>query len=225
MRLNRFIAGASGLSRRAADEAIAAGRVVVNERPGSLGQTVETGDRVELDGKVLVLPEHHTYVIYHKPIGFITSRQQQGDTPTIYENLPVELQRLQSVGRLDKDTSGLLVLTDDGDYAHEQTHPSFEKEKRYEVQLSKPLSEDDANHLRNGVALKDGPSRLGIEMVDGKDVVVKISEGRNRQIRRSFDALGYNVIGLHRTDFGELTLGKLKPGEWRAFSPKEAADA
>lgn len=220
MRLNRYVAAASGLSRRGADDAIAAGHVSVNGRPGSLGQTVTDSDRVELDGTLLIVPEHHTYIIFYKPVNTVTSRRRQGTTPTIYDRLPSEFHRLRSVGRLDRYSSGLLVLTDDGDYAHRQTHPSFEKNKRYEVKLSKPLSSDDANHLRNGVVLEDGLSRMGLEAVRGTSVVVILREGRNRQIRRSFAALGYAVVELHRTDFGDLSLDGLKPGEWRQFNPE-----
>jgi pseudouridine synthase len=215
MRLNRYIASANGMSRRAADEAISAGRVRVGEERGTLGQVVTDDDRVYLDDKLLSLPKEFTYIIYNKPVGLVVSRQHQGDDEIIYDHLPPEFERLRSVGRLDRDSSGLLVLTDDGDYAHKQTHPTFEKSKRYEVRLDKPLKDDDAQLLRAGVALEDGMSRLGLSDIKSKDVVVTISEGRNRQIRRSFEALGYTVIGLHRTDFGDLSLDGLKPGEWR----------
>jgi 23S rRNA pseudouridine2605 synthase len=220
MRLNRYLAQATGLSRRGADEIIEAGRVRVNDGLSALGQLVTTSDQVWLDGAPLEMPQEHRYVIFHKPVGTITSRRQQGSTPTIYRQLPADFERLRSVGRLDRDSSGLLVLTDDGDYAHRLSHPSFQKNKRYEVELSRPLSQDDANHLRNGVQLEDGLSRLGLEQANDRHVVVTISEGRNRQIRRSFDALGYTVVKLHRTNLGDLALGDLKPGEWRDFRPE-----
>lgn len=219
MRLNRYIASANGMSRRAADDAIGDGRLRVNGKPGLLGQNVEASDSVTLDGEPITLPVAHTYVIFNKPISHVTSRVQQGDTPTIYALLPPELHRLRSVGRLDRDSSGLLVLTDDGDYAFRQTHPSFQKEKRYEVGLSSPLTPADAAKLRHGVALADGVSRLGLDDVNGCNVTVRLSEGRNRQIRRSFGALGYEVVRLHRTHFGALVLGDLQPGEWRSFVP------
>jgi pseudouridine synthase len=224
MRLNRYIAQASGLSRRSADEAISAGRIKVGDQAGVLGQTVSSGDRILLDNEPLAIPEHHTYVAFHKPVGYIASRRQQGTTPTIYSLLPPDLQRLRNVGRLDRDSSGLLVLTDDGNYAHRQTHPSFGKDKRYEIELSRPLDKADIGQLRHGVKLDDGLSRLSIEEVDGNKAVVRLSEGRNRQIRRSFAALGYEVKELHRTDFGDLHLGKLKPGEWRSFTPEGVSD-
>jgi pseudouridine synthase len=195
--------------------------VRITENPGSLGQDVAEGAEVRLDGEVITIPDSLTYIIYNKPVGLVVSRRHQGEASTIYDKLPPEFERLRPVGRLDRDSSGLLVLTDDGDYAHEQTHPSFEKTKRYEIKLNTPLSHDDANHLRQGVSLDDGPSRLGLETTGGSFVVVTISEGRNRQIRRSFEALDYSVIALHRTDFGSLSLGALKPGAWRHFNSAE----
>jgi len=219
MRLNRYVASANGMSRRAADDAIAGGRLKVNGDTGRLGQNVETSDRVSLDGKTLTLPVAYTYVIFNKPVGHVASRVQQGNTPTIYALLPPELHRLRSVGRLDRDSSGLLVLTDDGDYAFRQTHPSFQKEKRYEVGLSQKLTPQDADKLRSGVVLEDGVSALSLDNIDDHGVTVRLSEGRNRQIRRSFGALGYDVVRLHRTHFGTLVLGDLKPGEWRKFVP------
>lgn len=215
MRLNRYIASATGLSRRAADEAIAAGRVRISAAHGELGQEVSDSDQVYLDDKLLKLPESFTYIVYNKPVGLVVSRKHQGEADTIYDHLPPELERLRNVGRLDRDSSGLLVLTDDGDYAHRQTHPKFEKSKRYEVRLDKPLKAVDLKLLEAGVELDDGISRLALSNVHGTDLVVTMSEGRNRQIRRSFEALGYQVVGLHRTNFGELGLDGLKPGEWR----------
>ncbi len=215
MRLNRYIASATGLSRRAADDAITAGRVRVSNFRGELGQEVSDTDQVFLDDILLKLPESYTYIIYNKPIGLIVSRKHQGQADTIYDHLPPEFERLRSVGRLDRDSSGLLVLTDDGDYAHRQTHPKYMKTKRYEVRLDQPLKAADIKHLEAGVTLDDGASRLTLSNMRGTDVVVTMSEGRNRQIRRSFEALGYRVVGLHRTNFGEHDLDGLKPGEWR----------
>ena len=219
MRLNRYIASANGMSRRAADDAIAAGRINVNGVLGVLGQNIEASDTVTLDSSPLKLPVAYAYVIFNKPSGPIASRVQQGKTPTIYAGLPSEFRRLRSVGRLDGDSSGLLVLTDDGDYAFRQTHPSFQKEKRYEVSLATKLTSGDAEKLRLGVDLEDGLSRLGLSEINGRDVTVRLSEGRNRQIRRSFGALGYEVVRLHRTHFGTLDLSDLKAGEWRTFTP------
>jgi pseudouridine synthase len=221
MRLNRYIAQATGISRRAADEAITAGRVRLEQKKAVLGQDISDRDKVYLDERLLATLSEFTYIIYYKPIGLVVSRRQQGNASTIYDRLPAEFENLRSVGRLDRESSGLLVLTDDGDYAHRQTHPSFEKTKRYEVRLNKPLEADDAKHLQQGVKLEDGMSKLGIESSEAMNVVVILKEGRNRQIRRSFAALDYRVVKLHRTDFGNLNLGGLKPGEWRKFTPNQ----
>jgi pseudouridine synthase len=132
---------------------------------------------------------------------------------------------LKSVGRLDRDSSGLLVLTDDGMYAHQHLHPSFTKTKRYTVKLSKPLSETDAALLQSGVELDDGLSRLQLKDIDGRAMTVILHEGRNRQIRRSFSALGYRVVQLHRTNFGSLKLGELEPGEYRELTKAELSYA
>lgn len=219
MRLNQFLARTSGLSRRAADFAISQGRVLVNDVEPQIGQSVTERDGVRLDGDELTLPQQFTYIRFHKPVGVITSHRQQGKTPTVYSLLPESFDRLHTVGRLDRDSSGLLILTDDGDFAHSQTHPSFVKDKVYEVTLSRSLSHDERRLLERGVKLEDGPSRLTFLSHRDDRAVVKLTEGRNRQIRRTFAAVGHEVIVLHRTKFGGLELGDLAPGTWEAFVP------
>ena len=153
MRLNRFVAAASGLSRRAADAAIAAGRVQLAGQPASLGQIVEANASVELDGQPLQLPATHHYILLHKPAGYVTSRRRQGSDPTIYELLPADFAALRPVGRLDRDSSGLLLLSDDGDFIQRHTHPSFGKDKQYEIDLDRPLAPADRRQLEAGVDL------------------------------------------------------------------------
>lgn len=225
MRLNKYIALASGMSRRAADEVIDGGHVTVDGEIAGVGTQAEDGQVVALDGKKLSLPEEHTYIMFNKPAGYVCSRLQQGDTETIYALLPEPMNTLKSVGRLDRDSSGLLVLTNDGTYAHQHLHPSFTKTKRYTVKLSKVLSDEHAALLQSGVELDDGMSRLQLKDVEGKSMTVILHEGRNRQIRRSFAALGYRVVQLHRTNFGSLKLGELQPGEYRPLSRAELAYA
>ncbi len=219
MRLNQYLAQYAGLSRRQADIAISEGRVVVNDQPGRLGQAITHGDKVELDGHP-VSPKPYTYIIMHKPVGYVASRAAQGKHPTLYELLPPELNELKTVGRLDQDSSGLLVLTNDGELAHELTHPSFAKSKSYEVKLNRSLQPDDLEKLGQGVELPDGSSQLEVEQRDDY-LVVTMHEGRNRQIRRTFEALGYNVKQLKRTRFGKFDLGDLKPGEFRTVERKD----
>ncbi len=212
MRINKFVASASGLSRRAADRAIADGRVRINDRPVLVGQLVVESDVVTLDGQVLTPPIATTTIMLSKPAGYVVSRDGQG-SPTVYELLPAELHHLKSVGRLDKDSSGLLLLTNDGQLAQQLTHPSYQKEKVYEVELEYPLKSADKQKIEQGIALSDGPSRLQLSGNDSR-WTVRLSEGRNRQIRRTFAALNYRVIKLHRTQFGNYKLMDLLQGNY-----------
>lgn len=215
VRINKFVALASGLSRRAADAAIEQGRVFVDGRPPVVGQTI-TGDHVvTLDGKRLHAPQTLRTIIMHKPVGVVVSRNGQG-SKTIYDLLPPELHNLKPIGRLDKDSSGLLLLTDDGALAHELTHPRFAKTKIYEIKLDKPLEPLHRQMISDhGVQLNDGPSKLQLEKLNGNPATWKIimREGRNRQIRRTFAALGYTVTTLHRVQFGPYIL-KGQPGSY-----------
>lgn len=213
MRINQYIAHASGLSRRQADTAIAAGRVRLNGATAPLGATIAAGDTVELDGTSLQAPTYQTIAL-HKPPGYVTSRRKQGNTPTIYALLPPELHVLKPVGRLDRDSSGLLLLTNDGELAQQLQHPSRGHRKRYEVQLDRRLEADDAQQLQRGVKLDDGISKLVVQQRHGY-IEVWLEEGRNRQIRRSFAAVDYRVTRLHRTNVGDMILGKLASGQWQ----------
>ncbi len=217
-RLNKFVALALGVSRRQADELIERGKVRVNGQIAVLGQQITPEDIVECGG-VAISAQKHQLILLHKPIGYLCSRASQGGVPTIYELLPRELHHLKPVGRLDKDSSGLILLTNDGDFAHQMTHPSFHKTKRYLVTLNQPLQPLHRQMISDfGVDLPDGRSQLTLERQhDGDDRrwVVQMSEGRNRQIRRTFAALGYTVTKLHRTNFGNYALGDIKRGQWR----------
>lgn len=219
MRINRFVARASGLSRRAADTAVADGRVMIGKRVAVLGDAVGDGDVVTLDGGVLQIPTNRT-IMLHKPAGSVTSRRQQGATPTIYAFLPEELHDLKPVGRLDRDTSGLLLLTNDGELAQELQHPSSGKTKRYLVWLDRPLTDRDMKKIASGITLGDGPSYMEVQPESGH-YSVTLQEGRNRQIRRSFGALKRRVTKLHRTDFGPYALEGLQAGKWRELVPAE----
>lgn len=220
MRINKYIAASTGLSRRAADKAVQDGRVQVNDAVVINAVDVQPSDKVRLDGQLLSSPtnEHQT-IIFNKPKGYVVSRDGQGSR-TIYDILPHELAMLKPVGRLDKDSSGLLLLTDDGQLAHELTHPSFQKTKIYEVTLDQPLQPLHRQMISEmGITLDDGPSRLGLERLEeGNDQKWRIimHEGRNRQIRRTFAGVGYTVTQLHRTQFGSYTLpSTLMPGQYQ----------
>jgi 23S rRNA pseudouridine2605 synthase len=214
MRINKFVARATGMSRRAADAAISEGRITINLRPAAKGSAAGGSDTVRLDSKVLELPAAATTVMLNKPAGYVCSRDGQGSR-TIYDLLPADLHHLKPVGRLDKDSSGLILLTDDGELANRLTHPRYAKEKIYEIKLDKPLSDEHKKRIGAGVELDDGPSRLKIDRMKGPSLRVSMSEGRNRQIRRTFAALGYEVRALHRTAFGPYDLGTCSRGRHR----------
>jgi 23S rRNA pseudouridine2605 synthase len=221
VRLNKYLSTNFGISRREADELISAGKVLVNKKPAELGARVGDNDEVSIAGKN-IKKEELRYFALNKPTGYVCSKKRQGDTPTIYELLPKELQNLKNVGRLDKDSSGILLLTNDGDFAFEMTHPKFHKTKVYEVEIDRDLAPLHQQMISDfGVTLTDGKSQLRLEKLDTDDKRKKwrvtMSEGRNRQIRRTFDALGYKVVKLHRVSFGIYSLSGLKPGEYVEF--------
>jgi len=218
MRLNKFVALSLGVSRRKADELIEQGKILVNGDRAVLGQQISQSDTVLYNSQELHI-QPKKLILLHKPVGYLCSRASQGGVPTIYELLPKSLHHLKPIGRLDKDSSGLILLTNDGDFAHQMTHPSFYKMKRYLVTLDQPLQPLHRQIINDfGVQLPDGPSRLTLERQhDGDDRrwIVQMNEGRNRQIRRTFAALGYTVKKLHRTDFGNYSLGGMKRGEFQ----------
>jgi 23S rRNA pseudouridine2605 synthase len=220
-RLNKYLAFHLGLSRREADDLIAAGKVSINGEVAELGNRLKPGDKVAVQGKAIKEKTEYSYVLLNKPIGYVSSRKQQGEHETLYALLPSELHSLKPVGRLDKDSSGLLLLTDDGDFAYNMTHPKFYKVKTYEVSLDRGLEPLHQQMISDyGVQLEDGPSKLSLEKVNDtqKDWVVTMHEGRNRQIRRTFASLGYTVTKLHRTSFGGYKIGALAPGQFEIIS-------
>ncbi|MEO8105101.1 MAG: pseudouridine synthase [Candidatus Saccharibacteria bacterium] len=218
MRINKYIALATGYSRRGADELIAAGRVRVNGEVPKAGIQINDLDIVSLDNHPIAPPLETITILYHKPSGYVVSRDGQG-SQTIYDLLPVKYHELKPVGRLDKYSSGLLLLTNDGQLANELTHPRYAKIKIYEIGLNNPLAPLHRQMIsEHGIMLDDGVSKLQLERLhDGDDTQWRITmhEGRNRQIRRTFASLGYHVKQLHRTHFGDhrldgLGVGKLK---------------
>jgi 23S rRNA pseudouridine2605 synthase len=219
MRINKFVAQATGLSRRVADAAIAKGRVGVNGKPAANGHEVHPNDVVTLGGRRLALATFTT-IMLNKPVGYVCSRNGQG-SKTIYDLLPPDLHHLKPVGRLDKDSSGLLLLTNNGDLANRLTHPSFQKQKIYEIKLDKSLTPADLAKINQGVRLDDGISHLILEATRGSSksltptYKIRMAEGKNRQIRRTLKALGYTVISLHRTQFGPYTLTNIAIGKFR----------
>ena len=219
MRINKFVASATGLSRRVADDAIVNGRVKINTWIARVVDQVSIDDIVTLDGIDIKLPDTTTTIMLNKPVGYVCSRSGQGSL-TIYELLPKNYYHLKTVGRLDKDSSGLLILTNDGDLANNLTHPRYAKTKIYEVSLDKVLQPLHQQMITNyGIQLDDGLSKLMLDKLDtqGMNWQVSMHEGRNRQIRRTFASLGYNVNRLHRTSFGNYQIDSLKTAEYKVL--------
>lgn len=218
MRINKYIAAATGISRRVADKAVEQGNVLINGEPATPGQEVTDQDEVIVSGKTIKPPDQTQTIMFNKPTGYVVSRDGQG-SKTIYELLPPELHHLKPIGRLDKDSSGLLLLTNDGQLAQELTHPKYQKTKVYEVHLSQPLAPLHHQMISDhGLQLTDGLSKLILERLrDGNDQDWKVimHEGRNRQIRRTFAALGYSITRLHRTHFGPYALKGLSSEQIR----------
>ena len=219
LRLNKFLAERLGVSRREADDLIAGGQILVNDKTAILGEKIDKNDKICYNGKIVPFDTEFLYLAFHKPIGYVCSRRAQGQAPTLYELLPKKYHHLKTVGRLDKDSSGLILLTNDGDFAFQMTHPKFRKNKVYEVSLDRPLEPLHQQMISDyGVEIGDGISQFKI-IKDGSQYLVFLTEGRNRQIRRTFEALGYIVTKLHRIQFGKYELGNLKPGEYVIIEP------
>lgn len=217
IRLNKLLAERLGVSRREADNLIVAQKVLVNGEVARLGQRVEETDKIVCDGKQLANTTDYIYLILNKPVGYVSSRKRQGDIPTLYELIPTKYAKLKTVGRLDKNSSGLILLTNDGDFCFRMTHPKFIKTKIYEVRLDQALAPLHQQMIADfGIQLDDGRSQLGLERMDDsrKAWRVTMHEGRNRQIRRTFAAVGYKVKKLHRTDFGNYHLAGLASGDY-----------
>ena len=222
-RLNKHIALQLGISRREADNLIEYDHVRINGEKVTLGARFEIGDEITVKGQPLADDTAFIYLAMNKPIGYVSSRKQQGETPTIYSLLPEQYHHLKPVGRLDKDSSGLILLTNDGDFAYEMTHPKFYKTKKYEVSLDAELAPLHQQMITDhGIQLEDGPSQLSLERADDgrENWLVTMHEGRNRQIRRTFSALGYTVTRLHRTDFGHYSLHDIESGTFSITEKK-----
>ncbi len=225
IRLNRFIANAGICSRREADNLISAGQVKVNGKViAEMGYKVKKTDIVEYKGKKLK-SETHQYVLLNKPRGFVTTTKDPHAKRTVMELVSKACnERIYPVGRLDKETTGLLLFTNDGETAKKLTHPSHKVKKIYQVELDKPITKDDFETILNGVTLEDGPAsvnELAILGDDNKTLGVEIHIGRNRIVRRIFESIGYTVKKLDRVMFASLTKKNLPRGKYRHLSPKE----
>jgi len=222
LRLNKYLALQLGISRREADDYIAAEKVTVNGVTATLGARYAETDVITVNGKKLGKQTDFIYLAFNKPVGYVCSRKPQRDAPTIYTLLPKEYYALKPVGRLDKNSSGLILLTNNGDFAHRMTHPKFAKTKIYKVKIDHDLEPLHQQMISDhGIQLEDGRSQLMLERLsdaDRRQWQVTMGEGRNRQIRRTFASLGYEVQKLHRIQFGNYTLDDLKSGDYTSFS-------
>ncbi|PJE75814.1 23S rRNA pseudouridine synthase F [Candidatus Uhrbacteria bacterium CG10_big_fil_rev_8_21_14_0_10_48_11] len=219
-RINKFIAARSQWSRRQADELIARGLVTVNGTPVTPGATVTDADTVTVNGMTISAPAALLYLMLNKPIGYITTTDRRMSDNVL--DLVPSTQRLFPVGRLDVLSSGLLLLTNDGELTNRLTHPRFEHEKEYVVEVDKTLTEDKLDVLRHGIRLRDKltlPAK--VRRLTDRGFSIAIREGKNRQIRRMCEYVGYNVINLRRTRVLSLSLGNLTVGRWRYLSAEE----
>lgn len=218
IRLNKYLALHLGFSRREADDYIERGYVKVNDIVVNLGARIAETDKVVVNGKPINADTKFQYLALNKPAGYVCSRVSQGGLPTVYELLPPEYHHLKTVGRLDFNSSGLILLTNDGDFTYRLTHPKFTKTKVYKVRLDHELEPLHQQMISDyGVQLEDGPSKMTLERLSDADRIdwqVTMSEGRNRQIRRTFSSLGYEVKKLHRTNFGNYSIGDIRPGKF-----------
>ncbi len=226
MRLNAFLARAGVASRRRADELISAGRVVVNGERGELNTVVRSRDVVEVDGE-RVAAQPLAYILLHKPADVVTTAKDPHGRRTVVELVP-QTPRVVPVGRLDADTTGVLLLTNDGPLAHRLAHPRYGVEKVYEADVEGVPSDDALRALREGVVLDDGVTAPAgarvLERRSGSSLLeLTLHEGRKHQVKRMCDAVGHPVRRLHRSRYAELGLAGVEPGEWRELTPDEVA--
>ena len=226
IRLNKYLANAGICSRREADELITKGLVKVNGvAVTELGVKVTPKDTIEYNDKT-VTPERKCYVLLNKPKDTVTTSDDPNGRKTVMDLVKGACEeRIYPVGRLDRNTTGVLLLTNDGDLASKLTHPKYVKKKIYQVWTDKPISEEDMQHIADGVELDDGPIHADavsyVSPTDRKQAGIEIHSGRNRVVRRIFEALGYHVVKLDRVYFAGLTKKNLQRGRWRYLTQEE----
>ncbi|HIQ66817.1 MAG TPA: rRNA pseudouridine synthase [Candidatus Coproplasma stercoravium] len=228
MRINKYLAQCGVASRRDCDKLVADGRVTVNGRPADVGADVEEGDVIKVDGKVVTLKKNEYYIL-HKPKGYLCTVSDDKGRKTVMDILGSSVGRVYPVGRLDYDSEGLLILTTDGELAQHLTHPSNEVPKTYVVKVEGRLTEADLNPIRSGIEIEGGyvTKKCRAHIIetnrDFTRVEITLREGKNREIRKMFAAIGKEVTLLKRTKVGELSLRGLDRGAFRKLSPAEVA--
>ena len=228
-RLNKYIASSGLCSRRKADELVESGAVMVNgKKVLELGFSVQPKDKVFVNGK-LIHPVKHIYYRFYKPAGYITTAEDEKGRKTIYDLLPEELHNLKPVGRLDRESTGLLILTNDGDLINELTHPSVKVPKLYRVSINGKISQNDIDTMYKGIELEPGKkayAQVDVLEINNNQTVLEVLlyQGMNRQIRRMFEYLGFEVLTLKRIQHATLTLEGLKRGEFKPIKPGQIKD-
>lgn len=224
IRLNKYLANQGFLARRKVDLFVAAGRISVNGQRATLGQQIDLSkDRITIDGKPYnPISNSLIYLLLYKPIGYITTTQDQFNRPSVLDLIPKEY-KVYPVGRLDYQTAGLLLLTNDGEFTNKLTSPRFKLPKTYRLLLASPATPIQLRYLREGIELEDGYKTQPAKVHQVKPDVVDLTiyEGKNRQIRRMCDAISLTLLELSRLSVGKLDLGNLKPGQWRLLSKKD----
>ncbi len=226
IRLNKYIASTGYCSRRKADEYILTGKVKVNGKLISeLGFLINPNDKVMLENKI-IKPETLSYIRYYKPAGYITTSEDEKGRKTIYDILPEEVRHLKPVGRLDKDSTGLLIMTNDGDLINELTHPSVKVPKVYRVCAKGKLNLNDLAMMEKGIEIEEGQTAYAFARIiefEGKNTVLEIVlyQGLNRQIRKMLDILAHPVISLKRISMGPVDISGLKKGQFKYMKPKQ----
>ena len=228
MRLQKYLADAGVASRRKCEELISEGRVKVNGVTASVGQTVEEGDTVLLDGKRVTPAGEKVVYAFYKPKNVICTADPGEDRVRVIDYFRDVPLRLDTVGRLDYDSEGLIFVTNDGDFADKLTHPRYMKSKTYRVLVTGEVTKRDERLLASGVELEDGPTAPAIVRVtkrgeEKSELVISIFEGRNRQVRRMMEALGHDTLKLCRIAIGEVELKGMKPGQRRLLTDEEKA--
>jgi 23S rRNA pseudouridine2605 synthase len=221
MRLNAYLARAGIASRRGSDDLIKAGRVKVNDVPGALNTYVHTGDRVEVDGKPITA-QALRYVLLNKPAATVTTASDPQGRPTVVELVEEIPERVVPVGRLDTDTTGALLLTNDGPLSHRLAHPRYGVEKVYEAEVVGEPDEEALQQLAAGIELDDGRTApAGVRRLGPSKLELTLHEGRKHQVKRMCEAVGHPVVRLHRSRYAGLTVEALEPGRWRELDADE----
>lgn len=228
-RLNKYIASSGLCSRRKADELIESGVVQVNgQKVTELGYSVQNKDKVFVNGKI-IHPVKHEYYRFYKPAGYITTSDDEKGRKTIYDLLPENLHHLKPVGRLDRESTGLIILTNDGDLINDLTHPSVKVPKLYRVAINGKITQNDIDKMYKGIEIE--PNKMAYAQVDVLEIdnthtvmEILLYQGLNRQIRRMFEYLGFEVVSLKRIQHAIFNLDGLKRGEFKPIKPRQIKD-